>query len=49
MLVCIQIKFTKKASKTAQLDPNMITVNNVFGYWFTDIDIRRFPDDMNII
>ena len=26
----------------------MITVNNIFGHWFTDIDIQRFPDDMNI-
>ena len=49
MLVCISIKFTKKTSKTAQLDPNMITVKKFFGRWFTDIDIRRFPDDMNII
>ena len=49
MLVCISIKFTKNTSKTAQLDPNMITVNNFFGCWFTDIDIQRFPDDMNII
>ena len=48
MLVYIPIKFTKKTSKTAQLDANMITVNNFFGHWFTDIDIRRFPDDMNI-
>ena len=27
----------------------MITVNNFVDHWFTDIDIRRFPDDMNII
>ena len=49
MLVCIPIKFTKRTSKTAQLDANMITVNNFFGHWFTDIDIRRYPDDMNIL
>ena len=49
MLVCIPIKFTKKSSKTALLDVNMITVNNFLGHWFTDIDIRRFPDDMNVI
>ena len=48
MLVCIPIKFTKRTSKTAQLDANMITVNNIFGHWFTDIDIQRFLDDMNI-
>ena len=49
MLVCIPIKCTKRTSKTAQLDANMITVNNFFGHWFTDIDIRRYPDDMNIL
>ena len=48
-LVCISIKFTKKRSKTAQLDENMTTVNNFFGHWFTNIDGRRYPDDMNIL
>ena len=27
----------------------MMTVNNFFGRWFTDIDIRRYPDDMMIL
>ena len=27
----------------------MITVNNFFGHWFTDIDIRRYPDDTRIL
>ena len=27
----------------------MITVNNFFGHWFTDIDKRRYPDDMSIL
>ena len=49
MLVYIPIKFTKKSSKTAQLDANMTTVNNFFGHWFTNIDVRRYPDDMNIL
>ena len=26
-----------------------MTVNNFFGHWFTDIDIRRFPDDKRIL
>ena len=49
MLVCIPIKFTKKSAKTTALDANMTTVNNFFGHWFTNIDIRRYPDDMNIL
>ena len=27
----------------------MKTVNNFFGHWFTNIDVRRYPDDMNIL
>ena len=27
----------------------MMTVNNLFKRWFTDIDIRRYPDDMTIL
>ena len=27
----------------------MITVNNFFGHWFTDIDIMRYPDDMRLL
>ena len=48
MEICIPIKFTKKSNK-AQMDANMITVNNFFGHWFTDIDIRRYPEDMMIL
>ena len=49
MLVCIPITFTKKSSKTAQLDVNMTTVNNFFEHWFTNINVRRYPNDMNIL
>ena len=27
----------------------MITVNNFFGYWFTDFDIRCYPDDTRLL
>ena len=47
--MCIPIKFTKKSSKTAQLDVNMTSVNNFFRHWFANIDVRRYPDDMNIL
>ena len=49
MEICIPIQFTKKSVKTGQLDANMITENNFLGHWFTDIDIRRYPDDMMIL
>ena len=31
------------------MDATMVTVNNFFGHWFTDIDLRRYPDDMNVL
>ena len=48
MLVCIPIEFTKKSAKATALDANMTTVDNFFGHWFTNIDVRRYTDDMNI-
>ena len=49
MEICIPIKFTKKTNKALQMDANMVIVNNFFGQWFTDIEIRRYPDDMMIL
>ena len=50
MGICLPLKFTKKKSNRAQqMDANMITVKKCFGHWFTDIDIRRYPDDMRIL
>ena len=31
------------------MDAQMVTVNNFFGHWFTDINIRRYPDDTGIL
>ena len=31
------------------MDVQMMTVNNCFWHWFTDIDIKRYPDDMGIL
>ena len=49
MEICLRLKFTKKMNKTQQMDVQMMTVNNFFGYWFTDIDIRRYPVDTRIL
>ena len=49
MEICLSLKFTKKSNKTHQMDAEMMTVNNFFGHWFTDIDIRRYPDDMRML
>ena len=49
MEIVLPIQFTKKTNKTSQINKDTVTVNNFFGYWFTDIDIRRYPDDMRIL
>ena len=49
MEVCVTIKFTKKGNKALQMGANMITDNNFIGHSLTDIDIKRYPDDMNIL
>ena len=49
MKICLTLKFTKKFNKALQMDAQMITVNNFFGHWFTDINIRRYPDNMRIL
>ena len=49
MEVCITLKITKKTNKTQAINDEMMLVNNFFGHWFTDIDIRRYPDDMLIL
>ena len=45
----MSLKFTKKTNKALQMDAQMMTVNNSFEHWFTDIDIRCYPNDMTIL
>ena len=49
MEIYLSLKFTKKTNKALQMDAQMMTVNNFLGHWFTDIDIRRYLDDMMIL
>ena len=49
MEICLLLKFTKKTNKAVQIDAQMMTVNSFLGHWFTDIDIRRYPDDMMLL
>ena len=49
MKICLPLRFTKKTNKNLQLDGQMMTVNNFFGHWFIDIDIRRYPDNLRVL
>ena len=48
MELVLPIQFTKSTNKTAKMAADLITVNNFFGHWIKDIDIRRYPDDTRI-
>ena len=39
MEICLPLKFTKESNKAQKMDVQMMTVNNIFRHWFTDIDI----------
>ena len=49
MEICLPIQFVKKTAKTTASDATITVVNNFFGHWFTSIDVRRYPDDLNIL
>ena len=43
------LNLQKKTTKAEAIDDEMIPVNNFFGHWFTDLDIRQYPDDVLIL
>ena len=43
MVICLPLKFAKKCNTAQKMDAQLITVNNFFEHWFTDVDIRRYP------
>ena len=49
MEIVLPIKFVKKSASTSALDADLVPVNNFFCRWFTDIDIKRYPDDLRIL
>ena len=49
MEIVLPIWFVKKSNKTAQLDDELMPVNNFFCRWFTEIDIKRYPDDVKLL
>ena len=49
MQIVLPIKLMKKSDKTKDLDATLVPVNNFFCRWFTNIDIKRYPDDLRIL
>ena len=49
MEIVLPIQFVKKSNQSVALDADLVPVNNFFARWFTDIDIKRYPDDVRIL
>ena len=49
MEIVLPVQFVKKSQKAQQLDNDLMHVNNFFCRCFTDIDIKRYPDDVKIL
>ena len=49
MEIVLPVQFVKKSQKAQQLDDDLMPVNNFFCRWFTDIDVKRYPDDVKIL
>ena len=49
MEIVLPVWFVKKSNKTVQLDNDLMPVNNFFCRWFTEIDIKSYPDDVKIL
>ena len=49
MEIVLPAQFVKKSQKAQQLDNDLMPVNNFSCRWFTDLDIKRYPDDVKIL
>ena len=49
MEVVLPIWFVKKSAKTTALAGTLVLVNTFFARWFTELDIKRYPDDIRIL
>ena len=49
MEIVLPIWFVKNTAKTTALAGTLFPVNSFFARWFTEIDIKRYPDDMKIL
>ena len=49
MEIVLPIWFLKNTAKTTALSGTLFPINNFFARWFTEIDIKRYPDGMKIL
>ena len=46
--ICFPIKIKKKSDNTADIDNNLITVNNFFAHWVKEISITKYESDKEL-
>ena len=46
--ICFPIKIKKKSDKTADIDSDLITVNNFFAHWVNEISITKYGSDKEL-
>ena len=49
MHLCFSIKIKSAAYNNNDIAAGIITVNNLFEHWITEIDIKRYGDDIPIL
>ena len=46
--ICFPIKIKKKSDNTADIDADLITVNNFFAHWVKEISITKYGSDKEL-
>ena len=46
--ICFPIKIKKKSNNNADIDADLITVNNFFAHWIKEISITKYDSDKEL-
>ena len=46
---CITNTNLKNNNPATNINATLVTVNNFFGHWLKEIDVKRYPDDVRIL
>ena len=47
--ICFPIKIKKKSSNTADIDADLIPVNNSFAHWVKEVSITKYGSDKELL
>ena len=46
--ICFPIKIEKKSNKDADIDSDIITVNNFFAHWVKEVSVTKYGSDKEL-